>query len=577
MRARPHYRWRVAPEQPVLAQHLSREMGISQLLAQCLLNRGLSEIDAISQFLDPRLKHLADPFLLPGMGAAVDRLFAARQNGESLVIFGDYDVDGVTATTLLTESLNALGWRAAYYLPHRIEEGYGLSQAGVENCLRQHAVTLVLAVDCGSTAVESIAYLKSRAIDVIVLDHHQVCDPPPGTVALVNPQRAKAEERSFKELCSVGVAFKVLHALVKRGRDRGLQEFLDFDVRPFLDLVALGTIADVVPLVGENRILVTRGLDRLNHTTRPGLIALRDVAGIRGGIGSYEVGFQLAPRLNAAGRLENALDALHLLLSRDVAEARALAAKLDAQNRERQQIEKSIVAELTDRVRQSFDAAKDFVLVHGNASWHIGVVGIVAARVLQEFYRPTIVFGGDGEHWRGSGRSVEGFDLAGALKECSELLVKHGGHAMAAGVSILPDNVEAFRQRLNEVAARAIGNGKLQPSLNVDAEASLAELTVERVRELERLQQTGMGNPPVQFCVRALTHHRPLERFGPDKKHVRMRVADAGVVREAVLWNGGNGDLPVGEFDLVCAPQLNHYEGSTFVRLKVLDWRATAS
>ena len=534
MRVRPHYQWRVAPEQPVLAQHLAREIGISQLLAQCLLNRGLSEIEAVVRFLDPRLKHLADPFLLPDMAAAVDRLFAARVNGEALVIFGDYDVDGVSATALLTEGLNALGWKASYYLPHRMEEGYGLSQAGVENCLRQHAVTLVLAVDCGSTAVEPIAHLKGRGIDVIVLDHHQVCDPPPGTVALVNPQRAEVGEASFKELCSVGVAFKLLHAFVKHGRQLGLPEFINFDVRPFLDLVALGTIADVVPLVGENRILVTRGLERLNHTTRPGLIALREVAKITGRIGSYEVGFQLAPRLNAAGRLENALDALRLLLARDPSEARALAEKLDAQNRERQQIEKGIVAELTETVRQSFDAAKDFVVVHGNASWHIGVVGIVAARVLQEFYRPTIVFGGDGEYWRGSGRSIEGFDLAGALNQCSELLVKHGGHAMAAGVSIFPDKIEAFRQRLNEVAARTLGNGKLQPSLKVDAETTLAELTVDRVRELERLQQTGMGNPAVQFCVRSLAHQRPLERFGPDKKHVRMRVMNAGVVREAV-------------------------------------------
>lgn len=577
MRARPHYQWRVAPDQPVLAQHLAREIGISQLLAQCLLNRGLSEVEAIVRFLDPRLKHLADPFLLPDMASAVDRLFGARTNGEALVIFGDYDVDGVSATALLAEGLNALGWKASYYLPHRMEEGYGLSQTGVENCLRQRAVTLVLAVDCGSTAVEPIEHLRSRSIDVIVLDHHQVCDPPPDTVALVNPQRAKAGERSFKELCSVGVAFKLLHALVKRGREAGLPQFMEFDVRPFLDLVALGTIADVVPLVGENRILVTRGLERLNHTTRPGLIALREVAKISGRIGSYEVGFQLAPRLNAAGRLENALDALHLLLARDPNEARTLAEKLDAQNRERQQIEKGIVAELTEVVRQSFDAAKDFVVVHGNAAWHIGVVGIVAARVLQEFYRPTIVFGGDGEHWRGSGRSIEGFDLAGALNECKELLVKHGGHAMAAGVSILPDKVEAFRQRLNEVAARTLGNGKLQPSLNVDAETTLAELTVERVRELERLQQTGMGNPAVQFCVRALAHQRPLERFGPDKKHVRMKVMTAGVMCEAVLWNGGNGDLPVGEFDLACTPQLNHYEGKTSVRLKVLDWRAVTS
>jgi single-stranded-DNA-specific exonuclease len=577
MRPRPHYQWRVAPEQPVLTEHLSKLIGISQLLAQCLLNRGLSEPEAIARFLEPRLKHLADPFLLPEMGLAVERLFAARAQSEPLVIFGDYDVDGVSATALLTESLTALGWKAKYYLPHRMEEGYGLSQAGVENCLRQHAATLVLAVDCGSAAVEPIAHLKTRNIDVIVLDHHQVCEPPPGTVALVNPQRAKSGEPSFKELCSAGLAFKLLHALVKRGRELGLAEFVEFDVRPFLDLVALGTIADVVPLVGENRILVSRGLECLNRTERPGLIALREVARIAGPIGNYEVGFQLAPRLNAAGRLENALDALHLLLARDPAEAKALAEKLDAQNRERQQIEKNIVAEVSALLRQSFDAARHFVLVHGNPSWHIGVVGIVASRVLQEFYRPTIIFGGDGEHWRGSGRSIEGFDLARALRECGELLLKHGGHAMAAGVSMLPEKLDAFRERLNEIAARELGTEKLQPSLRIDAEITLAELTIARMRELEKLQHTGVGNPAVQLWLRRLAHHRPLERFGPDKKHVRMLVTQGAEVSEAILWNQGNGDLPVGEFDMACVPQLNHFEGSTFVRLKVLDWRAATA
>lgn len=577
MRARPQYQWNVALEQPVLAGHLAQQLGLSRLLAQCLLNRGLSEPGPILRFLEPRLKNLADPFLLPNMAAAVERLFSARANGEPLVIFGDYDVDGVTATALLSEGLGALGWKASYYLPHRMEEGYGLSQLGVENCLRQHAATLVLAVDCGSTSVEPIAHLKSRSIDVIVLDHHQVCDPPPGTVALVNPQLAKAGEPSFRELCSAGLAFKLLHALVKRGRELSLPGFAEFDVRAYLDLVALGTIADIVPLVGENRILVTRGLERLNETTRPGLVALRQVARINGTIGGYEVGFQLAPRLNAAGRLENALDALHLLLARDPKEAHALAEKLDAQNRERQGIERNMVAELIDAVRQSFNASKDFVLVHGHDSWHIGVVGIVASRILQEFYRPTIILGGDGEHWRGSGRSIEGFDLAAALRDCGELLVKHGGHAMAAGVTIAPEKLPAFRERLNEIAGRAFRAQKLQPALRLDAVATLGELSVERVRELEKLQQTGVGNPPVHFCVRALTHQRPLERFGPEKKHVQMSVTDAAAACEAVLWNGGEGELPVGEFDLACAPQLNQYNGSTAVRLKVLDWQPASA
>ena len=574
---RPRYQWRVAPEQPVLSQHLAQTLGISCLLAQCLVNRGLSEAEPILRFLDPRLKNLADPFLLPNMAAAVDRLFAAREQEESLVIFGDYDVDGVSATALLSETLGALGWKVSCYLPHRMEEGYGLSQAGVENCLQQHAATLVLAVDCGSSSAEPIAALKSRRIGVIVLDHHQASEPLPVAAAIVNPQLAKPGEPSFRELCSAGLAFKLAHALVKQGRELGLAGFTEFDVRPLLDLAALGTIADVVPLTGENRILVTRGLQWLNQTKRTGLIALREVAGIAGMIGGYEVGFQLAPRLNAAGRLENALDALHLLQARDAAQAHALARKLDAQNRERQQIERTLAAELVERVRASFDGSRDFVVVHGHESWHIGVVGIVASRVVQEFYRPTIVFGGDGAHWRGSGRSIEGFDLAGALRECGELLVKHGGHAMAAGVTIVPERIDAFRERLNEVARRALGGLPPRPALNVDAETPLAELTLERVAELEKLQQTGAGNPPVHLAVKGVTHHRPLERFGPEKKHVRLWVKDASAIREAVIWNEGGGELPVGVFDIVCAPQVNRYNGTASVRLKVLDWREAAA
>lgn len=569
MREESKFRWTLAPPQPVLAEHLARELRISKLLAQCVLNRGLSEPDAVARFLEPRLKHLADPFLLPNMCAAVERLFAARANSECVLIFGDYDVDGVSATALLTEGLGRLGWRVQHYLPHRMDEGYGLTAGAVENCLRQFPTTLLLAVDCGSTAVETIAALRAQNIDVVVLDHHQVCDPPPQTVALVNPQLGTA----FRELCSVGLAFKLVHALVKRGRDLGLTEFFDFDVREFLDLVALGTIADVVPLNGENRIFVTRGLERLNRTTWPGLLALREIARIAGRIGGYEVGFQLAPRLNAAGRLENALEALQLLLAKDMATARALATRLDTHNRERQGIERSIAETLIEKIRSRFDAARDLVIVEGDWQWHIGVVGIVASRVLQEFYRPTIIFGGDGAEWRGSGRSVEGFDIAAALRECGELLVRHGGHAMAAGVTILPDRLEAFRARLNDVAKRFLHADELRPALRLDAEVTCGELNFNQVRDLDRLQQTGVGNPAVQICLAGVTHEKPLQRFGPDKKHVRMWITDGSATCEAVWWGAGLGQLPVGRFDLACAPQINSYQGASSVRLKVLDWR----
>lgn len=573
------YRWSMAPAQPALAEFLAGQLGVSRLLAQCLLNRGLSEPGPIARFLDPKLKDLADPFLLPNMRAAVERLFAAHAAREPLVIFGDYDVDGVTSTTLLQEFLTALGWQVHAYLPHRMEEGYGLSQSGVENCLQKFPVRLVLAVDCGSTACAQIAWLRERGVDVLVLDHHQVSDPAPAAVALVNPrvQRTVGALPPFAELCSVGLAFKLAHAILKHGRDTGLAGASDYDLRPLLDLVALGTIADLVPLIGENRILVRAGLQRLTSTTRPGLVALKDVAGIEGDVGGYEVGFQLGPRLNAAGRLENAEEALHLLLARTVQEARPIAASLDARNAERQKIERSISEEVIGAIKARFDPARDLVLVEGQLLWHIGVVGIVASRVLQEFYRPTFIIGGEGEEWRGSGRSIEGFDLAAALRECDDLLLRHGGHAMAAGVTIRPDQLDAFRERMNTLARRSLKPEQLQPSLRLDAEVGCAELSVQRLQELARLEQTGMGNPRVQFCARNVRHERALQRMGADKQHAKLWITDGDRTCEAVLWNVKNGPLPVGRFDLAFVPELNRYGGNTRVQLKVLDWQDVAA
>lgn len=570
------YRWTIAPPQPALAEFLAKALKISPLLAQCLLNRGFSEPEPIARFLQPRLKSLADPFLLPNMQAAVGRLCLARERGESLVIFGDYDVDGVTSTTLLAEFLGALGWKVNAYLPHRMEEGYGLSQSGVENCLAKFPSTLLLAVDCGSTAVDTIQWLKGQGVDTIVLDHHQVSTPAPLAHALVNPQLSPAEAPSFRELCSVGLAFKLAHALLKHGRTVGLPGAAEFDLRPSLDLVALGTIADLVPLTGENRILVSAGIERLNSTKRPGLIALKKVAGIDGEVGGYEVGFQLAPRLNAAGRLETAEESLRLLLARDAAEAEPIAQALDMRNRERQKIERSISDEAIGAVRARFNPETDHVIVEGQLMWHIGVVGIVASRVMQEFYRPTLIIGGDGDEWRGSGRSIEGFDLAAALRECDDLLVRHGGHAMAAGVTVKADQIDALRVRLNELARRTLKPEQFQPSLRLDAEVASAELTVERLRELEQLEQTGMGNPSVRLVMRNAIHARPLQRMGAEKKHAKLWVTDGKRTVEAVLWNVGDGSLPVGRFDLAFVPQLNEFNGSTTVQLKVLDWRGIA-
>jgi single-stranded-DNA-specific exonuclease len=542
-------------------------------MAQCLINRGHDEAERIGVFLEPRLRQLSDPFLLPNMEAAVDRLWRARTAGESVVVFGDYDVDGVTSTTLLLEALQHLGWHVHAHLPSRMEEGYGLSREGVARCLQKHPAGLLLAVDCGSTAVETIAWLADKSVEVIVLDHHQVAEPLPAAVALVNPQLAGPEQADFRELCSAGLAFKLVHALVKRGRAEGATLADTYDVRPLLDLVALGTIADIVPLARENRILVTAGLEWLNKTQRPGLVALKEVAGAASPVGVYEVGFQLGPRLNAAGRLETAEEALDLMRAGTLDSALPRAKELDARNRQRQEVERSIHQEALEAVRKRFDADQDWVIVEGAAEWHIGVVGIVASRILKEFYRPTLIIGNEGGEWRGSGRSIAGFDLAAALRECDDLLLRHGGHAMAAGLTLVPGQLDALRVRLNEIARRCLEPEALEPPIRLDAEVGLDEMTLPRLEELDRLHPCGPGNPGVHFVARGLSHERALRRMGKENQHVKLWVTDGAATCEAVWWRAGERSLPVGRFDLAFAPQINHWNGRRTVQLKVLDWR----
>jgi single-stranded-DNA-specific exonuclease len=311
---------------------------------------------------------------------------------------------------------------------------------------------------------------------------------------------------------------------------------------------------------------------------------LKEVAQCPPTLGAYEVGFQLAPRLNAAGRLETAEEALNLVLTPDLKTATPLVQELDLRNRERQKIERSISDEVVGVVRSKFDAQKDFVIVEGRLLWHIGVVGIVASRVLQQFYRPTFIIGGDGETWRGSGRSIAGFDLAAALRECDDLLIRHGGHAMAAGVTIHPDKLDAFRARLNELARRSLKPEDLHPPLRLDAEVALKAISLATLAELDHLKPTGQGNPSVQFCARGVTHSRPLQRMGADKQHVKMWLQQLPIgkseirnpkseIFEAVWWNGGDKSLPVGQFDLAFAPGINEFNGRRVVQLKVLDWQ----
>ncbi len=381
------------------------------------------------------------------------------------------------------------------------------------------------------------------------------------------------EKIPYLELCSVGIVFKVVHSILKYAREIGIKHACEFDIRGYLDLVALGTIADMVPLIGENRIFVSAGLKRLNQSPRPGLASLINVSSTRKPVGVHEVGFQLAPRLNAAGRLETAEDAFQLLLAETTEEALPIAQRLDAKNRERQMIEYSIVEEVSALLSKKFDPEEDYVIVEADSKWHIGVVGIVASRIVQQFYRPTIIMGGDGEFLRGSCRSIDGFDIAKALRQCSDLLIRYGGHSMAAGVTVEPERVNALRERLNQIAKETLKKEDLLPCIEIDAEIGLSELSFRVMEELQRFEPYGIGNNQVQFLACGLKHHHPPIRIGADRQHVKMRVSDGKTVCKALWWNGGNSTLPTGTFDLVFTPEISEFNNQRSIVLNVIDWR----
>jgi single-stranded-DNA-specific exonuclease len=562
-------RWSVA-EPTFAAEELARGLAAPLLVSRCLVNRGIITREAADGFLAPRLKGLADPFLLPDMAEAVAALLEAREHGEAVVVFGDYDVDGITATAILLETLEFFGWRVSSFLPHRLDDGYGLNLEAAERAVAESGAKLLVAVDCGSTSFETISALASRGVSVVVLDHHQIANPQPPARAIVNPQRGT----QFRELCSAGLAFKLAHAITKRARELKWPRAEEFDVRSLLDLVALGTVADLVPLQGENRIFASVGLKWLTETKRPGLSALKNVAGVNGACGVYEVGFQLGPRLNAAGRLEHAAAALELIRATDPQQAHDVAMSLDEKNRERQDIEKKIALECLAAVRSWFKPEEHFAIVEGNAAWHVGVVGIVASRLQREFHRPVIVLGSDGASWRGSGRSIDGFDLAAGLRECGHLLERHGGHAMAAGVSLNPENVAVFRERFNAVARAQLDATSLQRLLRLDAEVKLSELTVESIGALEKIGPFGIGNPQVQVLIRNVRLAGEFRRMGAEQKHARFPVSDGTGRHDVIWWNAG--ELPLAEFDLAVTPQLNTYNDATRVQLKLLDFRPVA-
>ncbi len=572
------HRWNLFESMPDPVE-FARACGLgSPVAAQCLWNRGCRDSTSAERFLEPRLRDLTDPFLLPDMGQAVDRLMQARAAEERVVIFGDYDVDGVTSAALLSEALRGLGWGADVYLPHRVEEGYGLSRDGVANCLKQYPATLLIAVDCGTTSIATIDELREAGVDVLIVDHHQQAGQRPNALALVNPWGGSSfsENSPSTELCSVGLVFKLVHALVKRCREAGIEGAGTCDLRVFLDMVALGTVSDLVPLIRENRILVTAGLKRLSSTLRLGLQALKGVARMQGAVSAQEVGFQLGPRLNAAGRLESANLALALLQTTDSKEAQRLAGLLDSQNQARQELERGIIEPLLEDLKARFDPDRDHVIVEGSDGWHPGVLGIVASRIMRAFHRPTLILGGGDQEWKGSGRSIVGFDMAAAFRKCDSLLVKHGGHSMAAGVTLRSENLVALREALNDLARRSISAAQRIPELRLDAVTDLGKVDWALLEELNRLAPFGMGNPQVQLLVPSVRVEGSVMHIGKNGRHLKCKVRDDFGCHELIWWNADSESFPESEFDLAFVPSVSEFQGRRWLQLKFLDWRPCA-
>lgn len=552
------------PADPHRVHSVAQSTGLPFPLAELLERRGFAEQS--DAFLDPRLRQLGDPFLLPDMRLAVDRILRAIDGGERIVLFGDYDVDGVTSLAFLRHVLMAYGADVSTFLPHRIEEGYGLSHLALQRCLDEHRPKLLVAVDCGTSSVKEISSVRSQGIDVVVLDHHECPAELPQCVALVNPKRGDR----FRYLCSVGVAFKLAHAL---GMVRRLEKL---DLRDILDLVALGTVADIVPLVDENRILVRAGCLRLAKSRFAGIRALMEVAGVSGPVRCDDIGFRLGPRLNAAGRLDSAVKALRLLTTEDAGEARTLAHELDVQNRERQEVERRILGEAERQVSGMYDPARHAVIVAGDTGWHPGVLGIVAARLCRSYHRPTFVVGFDETgSGKGSGRSVEGISLVGVLGPCASYLEKFGGHEMAAGLSMRLENLPRFREALNDAVLAASSPEILQRNLKIDGEVGFADLDDRFLEHHEKLQPFGSGHRHPVFCSRGI---QPVEEPRVMKeKHLRLKLRHHGRRMDAVYFSGAERPLPRPPWDVAFRIEPNTYQGVTRLQLQVVAMRTAAA
>ena len=548
---------------------LASEVGVSPFAAQLLINRGLKTAAEARSYLYPSLDGLHSPFKLAGMDKAVERIHKAISRGEKICVYGDYDTDGTTATALLLNTFRQMDVHVDYYIPNRFGEGYGLSEDTIGKIHQKNEAKLLITVDCGITAVKEVALANQLGMDVIVTDHHQPEAEQPPAYALISP-KILGNEYPYIELAGVGLAFKLAHGLIN---DKAFLESL-------LDLVALGTVVDMAPLTGENRILSRLGLTELDKRERPGVHALCEAAGhkIDTPLDGYALSYKLGPRINAAGRMDTAHKVVDLFTTDSEDVATRIASELNQANQKRQELERQIQDQALEIIEKEIDDDTVGIVVASD-KWNQkaqGVVGIVAARLMQTFYKPAVVLAIDGDEATGSGRCIEGMNLADSFVACTELLVKHGGHAAAAGLTLKTKNIPKFRKAFNEFARETLTEDALRPKLELEFETRLSLLTLETLKELEQFEPFGKENPVPYFGTRRVKVNGVPTQMGKEKNHLRMFVSDGMVKRCAIDWGAGDKLItfrrPNMSLNIAFAPQINEWQGTRSVQLILQDW-----
>jgi single-stranded-DNA-specific exonuclease len=552
-----------APLTPDSRQALDQYLPLEQ---EILYSRGMRTNAEAEAYLTGAVQEDYDPFLMLGMETAVQRLMKAIQSGEQIVVYGDFDADGVSATALLVEILRRVEADVKHYIPNRFDEGYGLNINALSK-IRSQGAGLIVTVDCGIRAVNEVEYADGQGLDVIITDHHQTGKYLPPAKAIINPKQA-GDPYPFKELAGVGLAYKLAQALYQR---LGMSEPVDS-----LDLVAIGTVADLAPLRAENRILVRRGLEQLNKTERPGLMALGEVIGFKeGDLKTTTIGFNIGPRLNAAGRLTSAESSYHLLIESQEDEAKRLALVLEEYNRERQRITR----EMLERARYlgvGEEPAPTLIFV-SDTEFNEGIVGLVASRMVDEFYRPAVVAVRGSEITRASGRSIPEFHITQALDECADLLQRYGGHSVAAGFSVLNENLDELVERLSTKAAERLSDIDLRPKIDIDAIVQLSQLDWSLLNFFERLEPCGMGNPlPILAAMDVEVYRK--RNVGSEGRHLKLTLKHEGVVFDAIAFRLGHlNDALTKYVDLAFYIERNDYWGVPSLELNVIDIRPAGS